>query len=57
VLLVDEAQEMAAAVLAELRILASADFDSRSILTVILAGDGRLTQQFRTEELLPIAPA
>jgi type II secretory pathway predicted ATPase ExeA len=55
VLLVDEAQEMAAAVLAELRILASADFDSRSILTVILAGDGRLTQQFRSEELLPIA--
>ena len=55
VLLVDEAQEMAAVVLAELRILASADFDSRSILTVILAGDGRLTQQFRSEELLPIA--
>jgi general secretion pathway protein A len=55
VLLVDEAQEMAALVLAELRILASADFDSRSILTVILAGDGRLTRQFRSEELLPIA--
>jgi general secretion pathway protein A len=55
VLLVDEAQEMPASVLAELRILASADFDSRSILTVILAGDGRLVQEFRREELLPVA--
>ncbi len=55
VLLVDEAQETPPAVLAELRILASTDFDSRSILTVILAGDSRLTQQFRSAELLPIA--
>jgi general secretion pathway protein A len=55
VLLVDEAQEMSPSVLAELRILASADFDSRSILTVVLAGDGRLIQEFRREELLPIA--
>jgi type II secretory pathway predicted ATPase ExeA len=55
VLLVDEAQEMAPSVLAELRILASADFDSRAILTVVLAGDGRLVQEFRREELLPIA--
>lgn len=55
VLLVDEAQEMHAGVLAELRILASTDFDSRSILTVVLCGDGRLTDQFRSEQLLPIA--
>jgi type II secretory pathway predicted ATPase ExeA len=55
VLLVDEAQEMPASVLAELRILASTDFDSRSILTVVLCGDGRLTQQFRHQDLLPIA--
>lgn len=55
VLLVDEAQEVPPAVLAELRILASADFDSRSILSVVLCGDARLTQQFRREELLPIA--
>lgn len=54
-LLVDEAQEMPASVLAELRILASTDFDSRSILTVVLCGDARLTQQFRHEDLLPIA--
>jgi len=55
VLLVDEAQEMPSGVLAELRILASTDFDSRSILTVVLCGDGRLTQQFRHDDLLPIA--
>ena len=55
VLLVDEAQEVPAPVLAELRILASTDFDSRSLLTVVLAGDGRLTRHFRHEDLLPIA--
>lgn len=55
VLLVDEAQEMLPAVLTELRILASTDFDSRSILSVVLCGDARLSQQFRREELLPIA--
>lgn len=55
ILLVDEAQEMPTCVLAELRILASTDFDSRSILTVVLCGDARLTQQFRHEDLLPIA--
>lgn len=55
VLLIDEAQEMPASVLAELRILTSTDFDSRSILTIVLCGDGRLTQQFRHQDLLPIA--
>ncbi len=55
VLLIDEAQEMPPTVLAEVRILASTDFDSRSILTVVLCGDGRLTQQFRHDDLLPIA--
>ena len=55
VLLVDEAQEMSHCALAELRILASTDFDSRAILTVVLAGDGRLVQEFRRETLLPIA--
>jgi type II secretory pathway predicted ATPase ExeA len=55
VLLVDEAQEMSHSVLAELRILASTDFDSRAILTVVLVGDGRLVQEFRREVLLPIA--
>lgn len=55
VILADEAQEMLPLVLSELRILASANFDSRSILTVVLAGDGRLTRRLRDEELLPVA--
>lgn len=54
-LLIDEAQELAPNVLAELRILASADFDSRSILTVVLCGDSRLTQLFRRQDFMPIA--
>ena len=40
-LLIDEAQEMAGQVLAELRILSSADFDATALLTVVLSGDGR----------------
>jgi type II secretory pathway predicted ATPase ExeA len=41
VLLIDEAQEMQPGVLAELRLLASADLDSQILLTIVLAGDGR----------------
>lgn len=55
VLLVDEAQEMGAAVFSELRLLASADLDSRSILTVILAGDSRLGARLESVDLLPLA--
>ena len=55
VLLIDEAQEMSAAVLCELRLLSSVDLDSRSILTVILAGDGRLGAKLDSPELLPLA--
>lgn len=54
VLLVDEAQEMAPAVLSELRILSSADFDATSLLTVVLAGDGRLLELLRQEDLIPL---
>ena len=54
VLLIDEAQEMTPQVLSELRILASTRFDSRSILSIVLAGDGRLTERLRREELLPL---
>lgn len=54
VLLVDEAQEMAPEVLNELRILSSADFDSTSLLTVVLAGDGRLLEILRHEDLVPL---
>ncbi len=55
VLLVDEAQEMSPGVLCELRLLASADLDSRSILTVLLAGDARLAAKFEHPDLLPLA--
>jgi type II secretory pathway predicted ATPase ExeA len=54
VLIVDEAQEVLAAVLAELRLLSSARLDSHLLLTVVLAGDQRLTERFRSEELLPL---
>jgi type II secretory pathway predicted ATPase ExeA len=54
VLLVDEAQEMDPSALNELRILASADFDATSLLTVILSGDGRLLELLRQEELVPL---
>ena len=55
VLLIDEAQEMNPVVLCELRLLASADLDSRSILTVILAGDARLAAKLDCPELSPLA--
>jgi general secretion pathway protein A len=55
VLLIDEAQEMNPTVLCELRLLASADLDSRSILTVILAGDARLAAKLDCPELSPLA--
>ena len=54
VLIVDEAQEMVPKVFAELRLLASARLDSHILLTVVLAGDGRLVERFRSEELLPL---
>lgn len=54
ILLVDEAQEMHPAVLNELRILAATHFDSRNILGVVLAGDGRLLRKLQREELLPL---
>ena len=55
VLIVDEAQEMNTAVLCELRLLSSVNLDSRSILSVILAGDSRLTERLHHADLLPVA--
>jgi type II secretory pathway predicted ATPase ExeA len=55
VLVVDEAQEMQTTVLAELRLLASTDLDSNILLTVVLAGDGRLAERLRSDEFLPLA--
>ena len=54
VLLIDEAQEMTPDVLSELRILFSADFDSTALLTAVLAGDGRLLELLRHEDLIPL---
>jgi type II secretory pathway predicted ATPase ExeA len=54
VLLLDEAQEALTPALSELRILASKDFDARQLLSVVLAGDARLPERFRSPELLPL---
>lgn len=55
VLIIDEAQEMLPSVLTELRLLGSADLDSRSLLTVVLAGDQRLLDKFGSDDLMPLA--
>lgn len=54
VLLIDEAQEVPVSVLNELRLLSSAHFDSSNYLSVVLAGDHRLNQKLRQEELIPL---
>lgn len=54
VLLIDEAQEMTTQVLSELRLLASARFDSQSLLCIVMAGDARLNEKLRREELIPL---
>jgi general secretion pathway protein A len=54
VIFVDEAQDMPTEVLNELRLMSSSRFDSVNILTVILAGDERLPERFRTPALLPL---
>lgn len=55
VLIVDEAQEMLSTVLSELRLLCSTRLDSHILLTVVLAGDGRLAERLRSDEFLPLA--
>lgn len=54
VLFIDEAQEMPACVLNELRLLTSTQFDSQLLLSVILAGDQRLNDKLRRDELIPL---
>lgn len=54
VLLIDEAQETNPAVLKELRLLASADFDSKCLLTCILCGDQRLPESLAQPDLTPL---
>jgi type II secretory pathway predicted ATPase ExeA len=41
-------------VLSELRLLSSARLDSHILLTVVLAGDGRLLERLRADDLAPL---
>ncbi len=54
ILFIDEAQEMPSVVLNELRLLSSMSFDSKILLSVILAGDNRLNDKLRCDELMPL---
>jgi len=54
VLLIDEAQETKQLLLEELRLLSSSRLDSHLLLTVVLAGDQRLSERFRCDELAPL---
>lgn len=54
VLLLDEAQEAHTSTLNELRLLSSERYDSENLLAVVLCGDSRLPERFRTPELLPL---
>lgn len=54
VLLVDEAQEVDTVCLNELRLLSSAHFDSECLLTTVLCGDTRLSERFRSRDLLSL---
>ena len=55
VLVADEAQDMSTVVLNEMRHLSSARLDSHMLLTTILAGDARIVEKFRTDDLLPLS--
>lgn len=54
VLVVDEAQQLKPPVLEELRLACASDLDSKTLLTVVLAGDHRLADKFRGEELVSL---
>lgn len=54
VLLLDEAQDMRLEVLAILRDLTNFEMDSRLVLSVVLAGDGRLERLLRRQEVEPV---
>lgn len=53
-IIVDEAQEMIDSVFNELRLLTSRSFDSESLLSIVFAGDSRLTDRFRHPNLVPL---
>jgi len=53
-LLIDEAQEMITSCMNELRMLASAYFDSKCLLTTVMCGDSRLPERFRSTALVSL---
>ena len=53
-LLIDEAQEMPADCLNEVRILGSVQFDSQCLLTTVLCGDNRLEERLKSPALMPL---
>lgn len=55
VLIIDEAQDMSTKVLDEVRHLSSAKLDSHMLLTTILAGDPRLVERFKSDDLAPLS--
>ncbi len=54
VLIIDEAQEMETSCMNELRMLGSAHFDSRCLLTTVMCGDLRLSERFRSSDLVAL---
>jgi type II secretory pathway predicted ATPase ExeA len=54
VLLIDEVQDMSIPVLCEMRLLSSMKFDSKILLSVVLAGDGRFVEKLRRDDLVPL---
>lgn len=53
-IVLDEAQSTSTAVLEELKILSSRDFDSKQLLLLVLAGDGRLNERLAHPDLVPL---
>ena len=53
-IVLDEAQATPTAVLEELKILSSRDFDSKQLMLLLLCGDARLTDRLAQPDLIPI---
>jgi general secretion pathway protein A len=54
IVVLDEAQSTPTAVLEELKVISSKDFDSKQLLLLLLCGDGRLVERLSKPELLPV---
>ena len=51
---IDEAQGADHCLFNELRLLTSAEFDSRQLMSIVMAGDKRLNDKLRRDEILPL---